>query len=723
MEINNFIIFIIIILLSIILYKSAKIFNYNKKENFSTVIGTRDNTGLWNQSLNEYDQLIEDCKGEWTKCSSDTNNECKRTYRISNPGYTGVSDTCIGSDGEPQKCTPDLDDCISYTEYTINGVNFDILKNTTIRHKKRYNINGSAAIQNKEDISEKVSNVSSEPNIENEQFERLMTQYTGGVGSVSELGSLSIDSNSDEFIGIILERNNDNTTNFYPIFINNDSQIETVKKGDSTVFIKKNIDCKGKWSPCTFKFSEDIGSQVSEKTYFVNYYGTGTGYEKCSDGNSDSNRDGDTILCANWSDCELINNENKRTWITQAICNEEGEDCMKTGLSDGIQSPTTDGCETHIQCTIDLKGKDDGCATFMGGSGDKGHPDIEVGDSGKIAEIINSDSSLGSNIKSCKGYEDGKFYRSLMKLGSNSLYEPADCDPSDSLKRQNCTCNIEDEHAIECTKNYRIYWGRDWYDNEKKEPKGFSYLPGNMLDPTNETHMKREDGNCWLQIYNYKPSTTKWKEQNPQYEDKNYCPAYIDLYDDNGVKLIDKRIVSNEDFPSSNSKIGKQNISSGMIVDLIQEAKNYDETDNNQLNKGITKNEFIKFERRNTPSDYPVANGLENQGSNSENYWGEICKNIGPGVYGGRDDIRENIDISPVNCSTTERDEPHCGNNYDGQKTYKDIVTNKSFGGICSIDSSNVYLRNNCTRKPPPPKNLSFGQKMSRGARKVFSGW
>lgn len=709
MEINNFIIFIIILLLSIVLYKSAKIFNYNKKENFSSLLkkGLGDDTGRWNQSLNEYDQLIEDCKGEWTKCS-DTNNECKRTYRISNPGYIGASDTCIGSNGKTQKCTPDLDDCISSTEYTINDVNFDILKNTTIRHKKRYDIDGSAAIQNKEDISERVSNVSSEPNIENEKFEQLMKQYTGGSDS------LSMDSNSDEFIGIILERNNDNTTNFYPIFINNDSQIETVNKRNSTLFIKKDIDCKGKWSPCTFKFSETIGSQVSEKTYFVNYYGTGTGYEKCSDGNND----GDTILCADWGDCEIKDNENKRTWNKREICDEEGEDCMK-GLNGEIQSPTTDGCEAHIQCTIDLVGKDDGCATFIGSSGDKGHPDIEIGDSGKTAKIINSDSSLGSNIKSCKGYEDGKFYRSKMRLGSNSLYEVLDCDPSDPLKLQNCTCEIEDEHPIECTKNYRIYWGYDWPD-EKRKTTGFSYLPRNMLDPTNETDMKREDGNCWLQIYNYKPSTTKWKEQNPQYEDKNYCPAYVDLYDDNGVKSIDKQIVRNEDFPSTNSKIGQQNIGSGMIVDLIQEAKNYNETLNDQFNKGITKNTFIKFERRDTPGDYPVANGLEEGGDNSENYWGEICKNIGPGVYGGRDDVRQNIDISPVNCSTTERDESHCGNNYNGQKTYKDIVTNKSFGGICSINRSNVYLRNNCT---PKPKNLSFGQAVSRGARRIFKGW
>ena len=679
MEINNFIIFIIIILLSIILYKSAKIFNYNKKENFSTVIGTRDSTGIWKQSLNEYDQLIEDCKGEWTKCSSDTNNECKRTYRISNPGYIGVSDTCIGSNGETQKCTPDLDNCIRSNEYTINGVNFDILKNTTIRHKKRYNINGSAAIQNKEDISERVSNVSSEPNIENDKFEQLMKQYT------EDSGSLSMDSNGDEFIGIILERNYDSTS-FYPIFINNDSQIEILDNENSTVFIKKNIDCKGKWSPCTFTYGTDAKNydlHKSERKYFVNYEGYGSGKNNCPA------NENDTELCAKWSPCTYNSDTRytERVWDMKKICKNKDENCMKIDDKNNIYTPIYDDCEQGYECNINFTTSD--CNIFNEEEHIAGESGIENGDSGKVTKLTNLQ---GSNVDTCRGYENGKFYRSKMKDTNNDgIFEPANCDVDNSL--ENCVCDQRDDHALECTKNYRIYLGQDFGPNVPEgtfSQDGFYNLPNNILDHTLLSNRQRDDANCWLQVYNFKRSTDKWIKQNPGLPE---CPAYVDVYDNNGNKTGGHLKITQDTIPNTpNAKIGKTTIrtGSGQILDMIQEVKNLDINDTND---GLDGNTFIKFEKRNNPYN-----------SNAQ-YWGELCKNF-VGDYGQdpQPDIK-NISIAPVNCTTSDSTEK-CKFNQDGNITYRNIDIHKQFGGTCEQTENKKFITHNCKRKKLPGEDV-----------------
>ena len=672
MEINNFIIFIIIILLSIVLYKSAKIFNYNKKEkenynDYNTlVLGAGNSYNKIGSNVNTYNELkIEDCKGEWAQCTDTPNGECIRNYNISNPNYLGSN--CMESNNATQFCTPDRGECDNNI-YSNNGTSYDILKGKTLIHSKRVNIDDDPSIQNKENIIEKVLNISSEPNIENDKFIELMDIYNDS--------NSSINSNNNEFIGIILKRNSNNTTNFYPIFINDDSMLEITDDDNSSIFMKQEINCRGKWSPCTFTEGnnvDDIEQQKSERKYFINYGGRGDSLINNCPYNSD-----DTELCASWGSCVKNDDSNEREWEKEDICNQEGEDCMVGRNQNSIETPTTDGCQQEDICTINFP---DECGTFLGSSisGEKGHPDINIGDSGKIVTFINNNPE-GSNITTCDGYENGKFYKSKMvKHINSSEYVPLDCDPNNSDKLSNCICDNRDDHSIECTKEYDFYWGRDWRENENE---GLDSL-GN---PLNKLHdITDSSGHCFAYVKNFEDSTAKWKEENPNLP---HCPAHIDLYDSNNNR-IGKKSVNQTYYMSSNSKIGEEEISdTGMIVDLIQEAENLGSAsynirdENNELvNKGITKNkQFIKFQKRDNP--YPNYSDSE--------YYGEICKEL--------------AQIYPEDCVTTTH-RIGCKSGYMGHIDLTFRNSPEKYGGSC-LTNKQISMDNRCIKKPN--NSLSF---------------
>ena len=130
MEINNFIIFIIILLLSIVLYKSAKIFNYNKKNNFENYKdSTTDSTFIikkgvgYNIGMEESirgsglftDTSYEDCKDKWESCGSQSSSPdiCQRKY----------SGNCM-IHTESENCTPDRDNCniSTYLDSSVVGI-------------------------------------------------------------------------------------------------------------------------------------------------------------------------------------------------------------------------------------------------------------------------------------------------------------------------------------------------------------------------------------------------------------------------------------------------------------------------------------------------------------------------------------------------------------------------------------------------------------------------
>ena len=670
MEINNFIIFIIILLLSIVLYKSAKIFNYNKKNNFenytdstidSTFIikkGAGNNIGM-EESITESGLLTntsyEDCKDKWESCKNISPDICQRKY----------SGNCM-IHTESENCTPDRDNCniLTYLDAT-NDIIYDVIKSHTIIHKKRDNINDDFSIQtlNEDNLSEDDidKNISSEPQVEYDRLQNLMPKY--------QLKSLP----DNEFIGIILERYSNEKTSFYPIFIDNNSSIDIKPDNnniinrksnliDSIVYIKKDINCRGKWSPCIFtqdSDAQDIQSQESKRTYFVNYNGRGTDSECVNDNNT-------TELCASWGSCIYNEDEesNKRTWNihTTDICNKQDDNCFTN-----IISPTTEGCSQSMKCIV---GETDDCDVFLGTSGDAGHEDINQGDTGKYITIENSSSSIDGR-KSCRGYEDGKFYVSKMEKNQNgSGYIKRDCNPEDPSKIYNCMCNDREQHSIECSKEYIFYWGRDWNTNENKGLNAWG-------QPKNILNEYEEDGKCFAYIKNFIPSTQKWKEENPRLP---ACPAHIDQYDDNGNKIGKVRAFQNS-YSSLNSKIGAEIIQSeGAIIDVIQEAKNWSSYQNNTENEGITDtNQFIEFEKRNNPYSVEPSGA---DGSAAQ-YWGELCKKYG---------------IYPQNCVFTEEyNKNTCSPGFKGNKTYKDISVPKKYNGFCS-KTGETLIKDNCKK-------------------------
>ena len=313
MEINNFIIFIIIILLSIILYKSAKIFNYNKKNNFENYIdSTTDSTFIITKGAGYKigmedsirgsglftDTSYEDCKDKWESCKKISPNICQRQY----------SGNCM-IHTVSENCTPDRDNCdISTYLDSTNNIIYDVIKSHTIIHKKRDKINEDFSIQtlNEDNLSDDDidKNISSEPLVEYDRLQNLMPKY--------QLKS----SPDNEFIGIILERYSNEKTSFYPIFIDDNSSIAIKPDNniinrksnliDSTVYIKKDINCRGKWSPCTFTQggdAQDIESE-SKRTYFCKLSRKRLSSE-CI------NHDKTTELCASWGNC--IYNEDEES--------------------------------------------------------------------------------------------------------------------------------------------------------------------------------------------------------------------------------------------------------------------------------------------------------------------------------------------------------------------------------------------------------------------------
>lgn len=704
MEINNFIIFIIILLLSIVLYKSAKIFNYNKKNNFENYIdSTTDSTFIITKGAGYKigmedsirgsglltDTSYEDCKDKWESCKNISPNICQRQY----------SGNCM-IHTESENCTPDRDNCdISTYLDSTNNIIYDVIKSHTIIHKKRDKINEDFSIQtlNEDNLSDGDidKNISSEPLVEYDRLQNLMPKY--------QLRS----SPDNEFIGIILERYSNEKTSFYPIFIDDNSSIDIEPDNniinrksnliDSTVYIKKDINCRGKWSPCTFtqgSDAQDIVSQESKRTYFVNYPGRGSGSE-CI------NHDETTELCASWGNCIYNEDEesNKRTWNihTTDICNEQDDKCFTN-----ITSPTTDGCTQPARCVVR---ETKNCDVFLGTSGDAGHEGINRGDTGKYVNIENSGSSIDGR-KSCRGYEDGKFYVSRMEKNQNgSGYIKRDCNTEDTSKILNCMCDDREQHSIECSKEYIFYWGRDWRTDENKglnewgEPKNI--LDENSIDRDNELHQ----GKCFAYVKNLTHSTQKWKEENP---DLPSCPAHIDEYDDDGNKIGKKRVFQ-DSYSSTNSKIGNEQIPSygnGMIIDVIQEAKNLDSNSYNTENEGITdENQFIEFEKR--PNPYSVEpSGAD---GSAAQYWGELCKEYG---------------IYPQNCvKSAPYNKNNCPAGYTGHKKYVNISVPKKYNGFCSItdEDDEKFLSNHCNKIVLRRRSNPISRARS-WARRTFGG-
>ena len=508
MEINKFIIFLIIIIFSIIIYKCAKIFNLKKTEtyiNFHSQFGFNDSTGYVEKNVDDLgDTTYLSCKGAWDNCSSTLNvanstngSSCQKTYIITN--QDNYLEECKFEHGQKKNCIPDM--CKNIDSYIFDGTTYEIMNQTSLIHYKRKKFDDAKDIQLHIDFETMLSN-------EGSNSEGSNSEGSNSEGSNSEGSNINGDDsqiqltkliqimnkykNDENFIGLIKHDILGGFPKFYPIILDDDSEYDiinttNIKNVDiynnvddierKTLYLKQNINCRGRWEDCRYYDNNqgdgDIGNGISERKYIIK-----TGHR--GSGSVCDNKDDDVDTCAKWSwGCKTIidlKNEkrNAKSWeIINDICDNPDQDCSNNTQQHyflGDCTQTKDCQVTWGECINGSNGKRVKKATIESGARNTG--------SGACA------------------YKDGEEYHSNMEMIYGSAREiGSGCKDGKNLV--NCLCNKNDFKP--CDFKTRIYWGNDLYNVSRPT---LNNLPNNEIDPT-------KAGNCWLQIYNYKQNTSE----------------------------------------------------------------------------------------------------------------------------------------------------------------------------------------------------------------------
>ncbi len=511
MEINNFIIFIIIIVLSIILYKCAKIFNLRKMEKFSDRYstsfnkGTTDSTGHIEKTTGPLDVSFADCEGDWSECTYDsTNNNCKKIYTISNPDYGG--DSCTNESGTTKECI--YDHCIEIDTYTYSdpsnpgsgSTEYHIMRGKTLIHYKRFD---------KGDPKQR------QDNIEYDTGELWNSDKDGYDTNIQllKLQQIMNEYNDDEnYIGLIKHDVADEEPKFYPIILNEDSEIEIVDESSHVLYMKKNINCRGRWESCKF----DSDTQQSTREYVVKYAGSGSSTISCP------SSDGDIQICGEWGSCAIENigdnkSENRKKWEYR-LPNNECDDIGKNCNHGEDRVVTTEGCVQNNDCGVSW------INTCDRSYDSNGNPQA-------IAEITSAATGNGK----CP-YIHGSSY-SIKKVfnQSTNTYEDKDEKNDDgTINYNNYICD-EDYFPIGCKKKYDVYWGNGpWAGVHVDNRDGNIVKINGKTDPVNKV-ASNEPGDCWLHVYDYQEANNRFKLSKPS--DEAVCP--MDDYEFNGFSNID----------------------------------------------------------------------------------------------------------------------------------------------------------------------------------------
>lgn len=515
MEINNFIIFIIIIVLSILLYKCAKIFNLRKMEKFSDRYstsfnkGTRDFTGHIENTTGPLDvSSFADCEGDWSECTYDsTNNNCKKTYTISNPDFGG--DSCTNESGTTKECI--YDHCIEIDTYTYSdpsnpgsgSTEYHIMRGKTLIHYKRFD---------KGDPKQR------QDNIEYDTGELWNSDKNGDDTNIQllKLQQIMNEYNDDEnYIGLIKHDVAGEEPKFYPIILDKDSEIEIVDESSHVLYMKKNINCRGRWESCKF----DSETQQSTREYVVKYPGSGSSTISCP------SSDGDIQICGEWGSCaienigngESQNIKNIKKWeyrLPNNECTDIGKNCNH---GENIVK-TTQGCVQNNDCTVNWDRTS--CA----------HSYDSDGNPQAIAQITSPATGNGK----C-AYISGSSY-SIKKVfsESNNSYEDKEKENDDgTINYNNYICD-EDYFPIGCKKKYDVYWGNGPWAGVVRDNGNIVKENGKSI-PNNKENDPRLPGACWLHVYDYQEANNRYKLSNPS--DKALCP--MDDYEFNGFTNID----------------------------------------------------------------------------------------------------------------------------------------------------------------------------------------
>lgn len=329
MELNKLILFLIIIFLSIIIFKCAKIFNIKKIEKFSFrgQKGFTDDTG---HVLRNLDNMLNDttylrCDGDWGSCSNQSG--CQQVYNITTDNYIG--EPCPHESGATSECIPDWCSGSSGETYLFKDSNgatteYNIIRNMDITHTQgggeshiKFDEYNPTAEEDPFWVSiGDDTNIQLRANIQLQKLNRIMELYKS----------------HPDFIGI--QKETDTTGDkFYPIIVHNNSAIKENPNGKSVLYMKAERDCRGTWGHCygsTTMDNVESGSSIDvvQREYTINIPPMGNGSECEADSGAIEN-------CAYWGPCSRLNpngirDMNKSYWRipNKSICqNGENNNC------------------------------------------------------------------------------------------------------------------------------------------------------------------------------------------------------------------------------------------------------------------------------------------------------------------------------------------------------------------------------------------------------------
>jgi len=349
MELNKLILFLIIIFLSIIIFKCAKIFNIKKIEKFSFrgQKGFTDDTGHVSSFL---DNMLNDttylrCDGDWGSCSNQSG--CQQVYNITTDNYIG--EPCPHESGATSECIPDWCSGSSGETYLFKDINdatteYNIIRNTDITHTRGggYNIGFDEYNPTAEEDPSWVSigddtniNIQLRANIQLQKLNRIMELYKS----------------EPNFIGI-QKKEHSAGDKFYPIIVYDNSAIvynsNTEENEKSVLYMKVDRDCRGTWSDCylsTTNVNVETGSllegssiDVVQREYTINIPAIRNGSACEADSGAIEN-------CAYWDQCSDTLGELQSSWIINRDICQNGENSENSPCDTyGENARTSDHC-------------------------------------------------------------------------------------------------------------------------------------------------------------------------------------------------------------------------------------------------------------------------------------------------------------------------------------------------------------------------------------------
>ena len=481
MEINNFILLIVFIIFVLIIYKSIKIYNLNKIENYGAM-SIDDNVGHSSDNLEDILFTFKNC--EYNNPSIFKNDDkCILEYT---PKH---ENTILGSACSSKTLEISLHHCTQeeFPIYRFNDTEYEIKRNKKLNHYKRIDSDLQLSKQKLEEVllTGDISNQNKLLTLQKEKLDEIFSN----------------NNNNNDFLGILLEKTLDNKVKFYKIIVDEYSEIEEEDDNDYILYIKKNIDCRGKWEKC--KYNSQQEKSIRKYVHKINKRGNG---QDCK------NMDNMSQKCAAWSNnCKekILDGikQNVKEWNRYSPCEDSNyKDELNYCNNDKNKKYIQDDCIQNRDCVVAFENEN--CYENSDGM------------------LVNKPNILveSSGNGTC-AYEEGEEYHNRLEINQygNSSIE-LDCNNGENLEQ--CVCNDRELYSLPCSYDTRFFWGA-----ENGSPR-----------------KNTQPGNCMLEVFNYNPPTSK--------SGTTECPLEI-IDPDNNTNLIDvgNTILENP-FTNLNDEMG-----------------------------------------------------------------------------------------------------------------------------------------------------------------------